>query len=176
MIHYWNHAQRAQEHQHRPKYPQQEGNCSIKQPVPYAVQYPALLQEITDVVRGHEGWRGLFAVLVVTVGGDGGVDEEVDEVEEANGEGVAEEGEEEEGEEGDVFQGHHELPVGPEDGVRQGLLDAVGAAQDGRQAGAEEDGGRRHQGRPHDRVPDRLHGQDVLLLVVLRTRTYIVIT
>jgi len=170
MIQYWNHTERAQEHQHRPEDPQQERHCRIEQPVPDAVQDPPLLQEITDVVRRDEGRRRGFLVFIVIVVGDGGVDEEVDEVEEADGEGVAEEGREEEGEEGDVFQGHHELPVGAEDGVCQGLLHAVGAAEDGRQAGGEEDGGRGHQGRPHDRVADRLHGQDVLLLVVLQRR------
>lgn len=80
---------------------------------------------------------------------------------------MAGEGEEEEEEERDVLERHHELAVGAVNGVVERLLDAVGAAQDGGEGGAEEDGGGRHQCGPHDRVPEGLDGQDVFLLIFL---------
>lgn len=170
VVHYRNHRQRAQEHEHGPEDPQHQRHRSVEQPVPDAVQDPPLLQEVHHVARRHEGGSGASwgrRVVSVEAGGRGGVDEEVDLVDEADGEGVAEEGEEEDDEDGDVLESHHELSVGPKHGVSEGLLHAVGAADDGCQAAAEEDGGGGHQGRPHDHVPSRLDGQDALLLIVL---------
>lgn len=98
---------------------------------------------------------------------EGSVDEEVELVDEANGEGVAEEGEEEDEEKRDVLEGHHEVPMCTKYRVCEGLLHAVRAADDRCQARAEEDGCCRHQSRPHNRVTDRLDCKDVLLVIVL---------
>lgn len=57
---------------------------------------------------------------------------------------MAHEGEDEDGQEGDIFERHHKLAVGAEDGVVDGLLDAVRAAENRGEAGGEEDGGGSH--------------------------------
>ena len=88
----------------------------------------------------------------------GDVDEEVHLVHKPDGEGVAQEGEKEEHEECDILQGHHELPMGAIDRVVERFLDAVCAADDCGQAGAQEDGCGGHQGRAHDRISECLDG------------------
>lgn len=57
---------------------------------------------------------------------------------------MAEEGEEEDSEQSHVFECFHELAVSAVDGVVERLLDAVGAAYDCGEAGAEENRGRGH--------------------------------
>lgn len=150
-----HHGKGAEENEERAKNPEQQRHGTVEDPVPHRIQQKPPLEEVGDVVRGDYG-----AV-------DGAIDEEIDLVDEADGEGVAGEGEEEEEEEGDVLEGHHELPVGAVNGVVERLLDGVGAAEDGGEGGAEEDGCGGHQRGPHDRVPQGLDGQDVFLLIFL---------
>lgn len=57
--------------------------------------------------------------------------------------------------------------MSPEHSVIQRPLDAVRAAQHRSQTRAQQDGRRPHERRPHDGIPDGLHCEDVLLLVVL---------
>ncbi|KAL7001848.1 hypothetical protein U1Q18_002996 [Sarracenia purpurea var. burkii] len=152
-----DHRDGAQENEDRPENPEEERERGVEEPVADGVEREAFLEEVGDVVRRDGG-----AVVVL-----GTVDEEVDLVHEANGESVADEGEEEDEEERHVFQRYHKFPLGAVDGVVEGLLHAVRAADHRRQAAAEEDRRRRHQGGSHDRVPERLDGQDVLLVVVL---------
>lgn len=145
----------AEENQHRAENPEQQRHGAVEEAIPDRIEQKAPLEEVRDVVRRDGG-----AV-------SGAVDEEIDLVDEADWEGVAGEGEEEEEEERDVLERHHKLAVGAVDGVVERLLDAVGAAEHGGEGGAEEDGGCRHQRRPHDRVPEGLNGQDVFLLIIL---------
>ena len=181
-VEYGDHDHGRQEGEERAEDPEQEGHAGVEEPVADEVEREAALQDVADVVPGGrqreaagggEGGGGGVGVGVVGAGGEvaaGGVDEEAGLVEEADGEGVAEEGEEEEQHERHVLERHHVLAVRAEHGVAQRLLDGVGAAQHRRHARAEEDRRRRHQRRPHDHVPHRLHHRHRVLGVVLQIR------
>jgi hypothetical protein len=167
-----DHDHGRQEGEERAEDPEEERHPGVEEAVSDEVEGESALQDLGDVVPagGRQAAAGA-ALRVRDVSGweeaARGVDEEAGLVEEADGEGVAEEGEEEGEQQRHVLERHHVLAVRAEDGVAQRLLHSVSAAQHRRDARAEEDRRRRHQRRPHDHVPHRLHHRHRVLRVVL---------
>lgn len=107
VIEHRHHGDGAEEHQHGAEDPQHERQRRVEEAVADGVEREAPLEQLRHVIRGDDAVGGLRRA----------VDEEVDLVGEADGEGVADEGEEEDEEERHVFQRHHELAVRPVYGV-----------------------------------------------------------
>ena len=136
IIQQQHHGNVAEKHEHGPKDPQNQRQRMVEEAVPEGVEPKPSLEQL-----GHVGRVDDAGVIFV----GGAVDEEIDLVDEDDGEGVADEGEEEDEEERHVLERHHELPVGAVNVVVQRLLDAVRAADHRCQPRAHQDRRRRHQ-------------------------------